>query len=226
MASEIDELLSIDDHAAAIHAYDRFYQYNETQNPLLFSLVRQMFNEKGVFETVTKYNRTPVDLDLTSIALHVATPTDTHHYMTLRDMETSSKLVSLHMDPKYNLMKAMVYLNEVDKDTGPFTTLPTSNRWEYDQLERLVACGNSTSNYLDNDGARRVMRHMPSEFRKNVILGRYIMDDTPISDKILSMLHPWLSSEADCIIFDPTQTLHRGGLCTSKNRINLQILMR
>jgi len=226
LSKEIAQLSNVDDHTAAAHAYDRFKVYNEENNPELFRLVRAYFDENQVFQAISKYNRMEGNMDLNTIALHVATPTDTHHYMTLRDMKTTSKLISLHMDPKYNLMKSILYLNEVDEDTGPFTTIPTSNRWQYDQLERMVACGNSTGNYLDTPTARRVMRFFPREFRKNVIIGRYILDGTPMSDKLLSLLYPWTSDKADCIIFDPTQTFHRGGLCKTKNRVNLQILMR
>lgn len=226
LSKEIAELSKVDDHTAAAHAYDRFKMINEKNNPELYRLVREFFNDHQVFQAISKYNRMERNMDLDTIALHVATPTDTHHYMTLRDMETTSQLISLHMDPKYNLMKSILYLNEVDEDTGPFTTIPTSNRWEYDQLERMIACGNSTGNYLDTPTARRVMRYFPKEFRKNVIIGRYILDGTPMSDKLLGLLHPWTSDEADCIVFDPTQTLHRGGLCKTRNRVNLQILMR
>ena len=42
---------------------------------------------------------------------------------------------------------------------------------------------------------------------------------------LLSKMHKYTSDHADCIIFDPTQTLHRGGLCNKGHRVNLQILM-
>ena len=224
--SDIEQLLSIGDHDAKPHFYDRFYAWKRNEKPVLFDMVDEIFNFHGVFNACSKYNRNRRNLSLDTIALHIATPTDTHHFQTLRDLPTTSKCISLHMDPKFNLVKSLLYLNDVDKDTGPFTTVPTSNRWYYEPFERLVACGNSTGNYLDTPKKRKVLRMFPSKMRKNVILGRYILDDTVESDMLLTKMKEWTSDIADCIIFDPTQTLHRGGLCTNKNRINLQILMR
>ena len=49
---------------------------------------------------------------------------------------------------------------------------------------------------------------------------------TDASKMLLNKMHKYTSDHAHCIIFDPTQTLHRGGLCNKGHRINLQILMR
>ena len=226
LGKEIDYLQNINDHDAKPHFYDRFLQFKINDKPELFNELNNIFDKNQVFESASKYLGVNRMLRLDSIALHIATPTDNHHYQTLKDLPTTSKLISLHMDPKFNLVKSILYLNEVDKDTGPFTTIPGSNKWIYDKLERLVACGNSTGNYLHTPKHRKVMRMMPKELRKNVILGRYVLDGTKLSDFLLNQMHEYTSDECNCIIFDPAQTLHRGGLSNTKNRINLQILMR
>lgn len=226
LSKEIDYLNNINDHDAKPHFYDRFLQFKINDKPELFDELKNIFDKNQVFESASKYLGVNRILCLDSIALHIATPSDNHHYQTLKDLPTTSKLISLHMDPKFNLIKSILYLNNVDNDTGPFTTIPGSNKWKYDKLERLVACGNSTGNYLHTPKHRKVMRMMPKELRKNVILGRYVLDGTELSDFLLSQLHEYTSDECNCIIFDPAQTLHRGGLSNTKNRINLQILMR
>ena len=63
------------------------------------------------------------------------------------------------------------------------------------------------------------MRMMPKELRKNVILGRYVLDGTKLSDFLLSQMHEYTSDECNCIIFDPAQTLHRGGLSNTKTEL-------
>ena len=226
LSEQIKRLLDIQDHEAKPHFYDRFVTMRKTDRPDVFNTVEKIFEENEVFTGASKYNRNERNLSLDTIALHVATPTDTHHYQTLKDLPTVSKTISLHMDPKFNLIKSLLYLEDVDEDSGPFTTVPTSNRWFYDPFERMVACGNSTGNYLDNQHKRDALLCMPSKMRKNVILGRYIMDGTDTSKMLLNKMHKYTSDHADCIIFDPTQTLHRGGLCNKGHRINLQILMR
>ena len=226
LSEQIDRLLAIQDHEAKPHFYDRFVTMRKTDRPDVFKAVEEIFNQNNVFTGSSKYNRNSRNLALDTIALHIATPSDTHHYQTLKDLPTTSKCISLHMDPKFNLIKSILYLQDVDEDAGPFTTVPTSNRWFYDPFERMVACGNSTGNYLDSQDKRDAILCMPSKMRKNVILGRYILDGTDASKMLLSKMHKYTSDHADCIIFDPTQTLHRGGLCNKGHRINLQILMR
>ena len=47
-----------------------------------------------------------------------------------------------------------------------------------------------------------------------------------MSKLLLNKQHKYTSKEADCILFDPAQTIHRGGLCDEGERANLQIIMR
>jgi ectoine hydroxylase-related dioxygenase (phytanoyl-CoA dioxygenase family) len=130
------------------------------------------------------------------------------------------------MDPKWNVMKAILYLCDVDRSNGPFTVIPGSNRWHYNEFERVVAAGNSVGNYLSSPDHRYVMSCFPPEMTKNVIMGNYFDDGSPMSNLLLSQMHQYTSDEADVILFDPAHTIHRGGLCDTGDRVNLQIIMR
>lgn len=209
-----------------VHSYDRIIRYKKLNSPKLFDLVTKIMKQQGGLPALRKYNRNKKNIEVVGVGLHISRPTDQHHLSTLEDMPTTSKLISLHSDPKYNLMKAIVYLNEVDLHNGPFSTIPTSNRWYHDPFEKAIANGNSTGNYLNSPAHRKVLRIFPEVMRKNTIFGRYILDGTRTSDMLLEKIHPFTSDEADCIIFDPANTMHRGGLCETGERINLQILMR
>lgn len=191
-----------------------------------FVLVNKLFKIHGVFDTVSKYNRSKANMKLDTVALHVARPNDTHHYQTLSDVPGSPKTISFHMDPKFNVMKAIVYLSEVSESNGPFTTVPKSNRWYHPEFERIIACGNSVGNYLSSPDHRKVMSIFPDIMTKNVIMGRYFEDGSDNSNILLNNMHKYTSSDVDCILFDPSQTIHRGGLCDKGERVNLQIIMR
>lgn len=205
-------------------AYDRIKILNA--NHKAFKLLNKILQSHGVYEAVSKYNRSKTNLKLDTVALHVARPNDTHHYQTLADVPGSPKTLSFHMDPKFNVMKAIVYLNEVTESNGPFTTIPKSNRWYYPEFERIIACGNSVGNYLSSPDHRTAMSIFPDEMTKNVIMGKYFKDGSDISNLLLSSMHKYTSEEADCILFDPAHTIHRGGLCDEGERVNLQIIMR
>ena len=205
-------------------AYDRLKVLDP--NHLAFSLIDKLFTVHGIYDAVTKYNRNKLNLKLDTVALHVARPNDNHHYQTLSDVPLDTKTVSFHMDPKFNVMKAIVYLNDVTLYNGPFTTLPKSNRWYYPEFERIIGCGNSVGNYLSSPLHRKVMSVFPDKMTKNVIMGRYFSNGSEMSDILLDNQHKYTSKEANCILFDPAQTIHRGGLCDEGERVNLQIIMR
>ena len=205
-------------------SYDRIAILDE--NHLAFGLVNKLFKLHGVFDTVSKYNRNKTNLKLDTVALHVARPNDTHHYQTLSDVPGSPKTISFHMDPKFNVMKAILYLSNVSYSNGPFTTIPKSNRWYHPEFERIIACGNSVGNYLSSPDHRKVMSIFPDVMTGNVIMGKYFKNGSDNSNILLNNLHKYTSEEADCILFDPAQTIHRGGLCDEGERINLQIIMR
>ena len=205
-------------------AYDRITILDHGHKA--FKLLNKILSSHDVYNVVTKYNRSKTNLKLDTVALHVARPNDTHHYQTLADVPGSPKTLSFHMDPKFNVMKAIVYLNKVTESNGPFTTIPKSNRWYYPEFERIIACGNSVGNYLSSPDHRTAMSIFPDEMTKNVIMGKYFKDGSDISNLLLSSMHKYTSKEADCILFDPAHTIHRGGLCDKGERINLQIIMR
>ena len=205
-------------------AYDRMKILHEHHQT--YVLVNKLFKMYGVFDAASKYNRSKTNLKLDTVALHVARPSDSHHYQTLSDVPGSPKTLSFHMDPKFNVMKAMLYLGEVTETNGPFTTVPKSNRWYHPEFERLIACGNSVGNYLSSPDHRKAMSIFPDIMTKNVIMGKYFEDGGDNSNLLLNNMHKYTSSQANCILFDPAQIIHRGGLCDKGERVNLQIIMR
>jgi hypothetical protein len=70
------------------------------------------------------------------------------------------------------------------------------------------------------------MSIFPDVMTGNVIMGKYFKNGSDNSNILLNNLHKYTSEEADCILFDPAQTIHRGGLCDEGERVNLQIIMR
>tara|TARA_R100000951_G_scaffold24528_2_gene20676 strand:+ start:1262 stop:2335 length:1074 start_codon:yes stop_codon:yes gene_type:complete len=205
-------------------AYDRIKVLDNTH--ATFKLLNKILKRHSVYDVVSKYNRAKTNLKLDTVALHVARPNDTHHYQTLADIPGKPKTISFHMDPKFNVMKAIVYLNNVTESNGPFTTIPKSNRWYHPEFDRIIACGNSVGNYLSSPDHRLVMSLFPDCMTRNVIMGKYFKDGGDMSNLLMSSMHKYTSDQADCILFDPAHTIHRGGLCDDGERINLQIIMR
>lgn len=202
--------------------YDRAFIDN---SPATLKAIHKLLNSNGLLEAGTKY-RGGNSLSVRSATLHVAKPGDRHHYQQFRDCKTSTKLLNLHFDPKPGIMKAIIYLDEVKANDGPFCWIKGSHRWSYGEMERVFAWGNSVGNYCHTPDHRIVANAFPKRLRGNAIVGRLIPDGTKLSKQLLMMLHPYLSTEANVMIFDPTFGLHCGGNPTTGTRINLQVVMR
>ena len=205
--------------------YDRFKMLiNNGEHDQLFAALREQMTDQGVLSAAAKYMNSG-DLDFKHACLHVCTPEDTHFTQTLQDCKTTSKLIGLHIDPK-PVLKIIVYLNDVTKESGPFAYVPQSHRWYFDETEMIFAKGNSTGNYLHSPVHREVASRFPPSFRKNSIIGRFVLDGTSESERLLAAEKLFTTADGgNCIVFDPGNGLHRGGMCASQNRINLQIVL-
>lgn len=159
------------------------------------------------------------------LTIHVSKPGDKHHYQQFRDCETVTKLLNLHVDPKPGIMKAIIYLSDVGEDDGPFQAIESKD-WEYDELQRIYAWGNSVGNYCHTREHRRVANAFPSRYRRNAIIGRLISDESELSDWFLSNLVTYTSDIANVIVFDPCFNFHRGGICKAGTRVNLQVRLQ
>ncbi|TWT38824.1 hypothetical protein [Blastopirellula retiformator] len=204
--------------------YDRSRMIFPEEDAVLFEELHKAFRPGGLLPAATKYHRVP-DLDFKHACLHICAPTDTHYTQTLQDCQTTSRLVGLHYDPK-PVMKIILYLNDVTPDAGPFSFLPTSHRWRFSELEMVIAKGNSTGNYLNTPEHRRVALSFPQILRKNAILGRMVPDGSALSEKLLQAEKHYTSDFANCMLFDAGHGFHRGGICKSGLRVNLQIALK
>ncbi|MEE8234250.1 MAG: hypothetical protein V3R41_06190 [Gammaproteobacteria bacterium] len=204
-----------------IHAIDRVLQLKDGASRMI---VQDFLAQSGVLE-VGEYYRGK-KLVVVSVTVQISRPSDQHHYQTFNDSPTGSNLLNLHMDPKPGVMKVMIYLNNVAEDNGPFQAIPNSNHWEIDSIQQIFAWGNSTGNYCHTPLHRKVACAFPSFFRRNAIVGRLIPDGSTQSEMLLSKLITYTSEKANVILFDPSYTFHRGGLCNEGERINLQVVMK
>ncbi|MCC9606311.1 phytanoyl-CoA dioxygenase family protein [Blastopirellula sp. JC732] len=204
--------------------YDRSRMIFPADDAVLFEELHKAFAPGSLLSAASKYHRVP-DLDFKHACLHICAPTDTHYTQTLQDCQTTSRLVGLHFDPK-PVMKVILYLNDVTPDTGPFCFFPKSHRWRFSELEMVVAKGNSTGNYLNTPEHRRVALSFPQILRKNAILGRMVPDGSPLSAKLLQAEKEYTSDFANCMLFDAGHGFHRGGICKTGLRINLQIALK
>lgn len=209
-----ERLRASDGVRKSIKEVDRVLTRND--EPAL-DIVTEFLEDTGLLVEAMDYR----DVTVRSVTVHLASPGDRHHYQTFADCETVTKLLNLHVDPKPGVVKAIIYL---EIDDGPFQFIKGSNRWNYDEIQRIFAWGNSVGNYCHTPEHRAVANAFPSRYRRNAIVGRLIPDGTALSDLLLDSLTTYESDNV--MLFDPCFGLHRGGLCETGTRLNLQVVMK
>ena len=196
----------------------------EELGPNYINLLNNMFSKLGILQGATKYNKGR-PLVVSRAVLHISTPTDQHWKHFLYDCDMLSKTTNLHIDPKEDTIKAIMYINDVTQEDGPFSYVLKSNRWVYDDLQNIFSRSISTSNYCSSPEHRAVVFQLPKVCRVTGFFGRLLLDDSTQQNMILEKERMLTSDLGNLCIFDPAG-MHRGGVCKQGTRVALQILMK
>jgi len=217
---EIKNLIVLPDWRPPPGQFDRAKQLG----PDIVKLVNDMFQSYGILQGASKYNKGH-NLTVRNVVLHIAKPTDENYKQFLYDCKTVTKTTNLHIDPKENVMKAMMYLNDITIDDGPFSYVEKSNRWIYDDLQNIFGRAISTGSYCHTPQSRATVFQLPKVCRVSHNFGRLLQDDTEEQERIIKQEKPFTSDKGNVCVFDPAG-MHRGGICKTGTRIALQILMK
>jgi len=217
---EIKNLIVLPDWRPPPGQFDRAKQLG----PDIVKLVNDMFQSYGILQGASKYNKGH-NLTVRNVVLHIAKPTDENYKQFLYDCKTVTKTTNLHIDPKENVMKAMMYLNDITIDDGPFSYVEKSNRWIYDDLQNIFGRAISTGSYCHTPDSRAVVFQLPKQLRISHNFGRCLLDGSEQQEMILKKEKQFTSDKGNLCVFDPAG-MHRGGICKTGTRIALQILMK
>ena len=165
---------------------------------------------------------------ITDINLHISDKDDTFNEYFQTDQKHKSKndLYTLHIDPKYSYIKAMIYLNPVKRGNGPFAYIPESHRWKFDDVEMLFCKSNQLSNTLSTVEERASNAQLPLWARKNSYFSRQFKNNSGMSDHLYKKLKHFTSDESNFILFEPNFGWHRGTHVDTGERIALQVIMK
>ena len=220
LKKDIESLLSIPDWRPPPGQFDRAKQCDTD----IVKMVNDTFQKLGVLQAATKYNKGK-QLQVKNVVLHIAKPTDQNWKQFLYDCKTVTRTTNLHIDPKEDVIKAMIYLNDITENDGPFSYVEKSNRWIYDDLQNIFGRAISTGSYCHTPESRAVVFQLPKQLRISHNFGRVLLDNTEEQYRILKQEKLFTSDKGNLCIFDPAG-MHRGGICKTGNRIALQILMK
>lgn len=220
LQDNISRLLDVEDWRPPPGTFDRAAQLG----PNIISDVQSLYEQNGFIEAASAYNQR--QMRVANVVLHIAKPTDQNYKQFLYDCESVPKTTCMHIDPKEDVVKSMIYLDDVDEDTGPFSYVPGSNRWVHDPVQNLFGRAISTGSYCDDPVKRKGIFRLPSKLRVSHNFGRLVEDGTEMSDALLDAEWKITGAAGTAILFDPGAGIHRGGISNTGTRVALQILMK
>ena len=206
--------------------YDRGVYYNSEAHKNHFHFINEALSDYGVLDIASSY--TSLNMKLSNLTLHISSFDDMHIFQTFNDPSYRPKTINMHVDPKWGVIKLIIYLTETSVEDGPFCFVPgTVNLGN--SVELNAAKSNGVVNYLQTKVERSTYAKLPSQLRVNSIFGSLIDDNTELSGSLLKNEYKLESSKyGNLFIFDAGLGIHRGGQPTKPGckRIALQIALR
>jgi hypothetical protein len=156
---------------------------------------------------------------------------------------STSRTAYMHFDADRDVLKAMLYLNDVGPEDGPFSFIPGSHRWTRSPLVCAIHKGfdqaqwqvfrwpdNRRFYYYRPRFKLREQRPdtlvLPARLRGSTHFGDDIVDGSPLSEELLAQERVFAAPAGTITLFDGSQGVHRGGLVRSGARWVVQIGLR
>jgi len=203
-----------------------------SQNKMPRSIVetlQRMFDRSGILSAVSL--GIGASANLSGFALEISVPHATWWVNRFPEGQNKpARTAYFHRDESCLVPKALLYLSDVEDDSGPFSVCPASFKQE---TSPVVAAAsrvfwhphNLPENTLDKYQVIQFTDNLPKELNVNSHYGFDLPDNTSASDAILNDETIFCGHSGTCVVFDGYNLLHRGGLCRNSPRIALQVML-
>jgi len=215
--------------------------FNYTRNILKFNKLKKIIKKTILFSDFKKLNP---KIDIESISVEYSYPGSNWYKNCYSDLNIkTSEGAYFHVDYEYDLYKSIIYLNNVNKENGPFSYIPGSNNMPRNQFlfryfkeldielndhftkqinEKKIDLGPKKyyhRKWFALDDFRRQLSIIP----KQLLGASHFGDDLMISNKSHDFLlkHEFkiTSDIANAFTFNGHDGIHRGGLTKKGERI-------
>ena len=207
--------------------------------------IREALHSEGILAVASAYME--CEMEWLYAALDFSHPNQSWYKGCYADVGLpTSKTVYMHFDADTDIIKAMLYLSDVDAAAGPFRFVRGSHRWRRSPflfaLHKGFDLEQTKCFEMEPDGldyklgyyrprfhlieSRRDLLTLPSAFRGTTHFGDDIVDGTDLSSQLLASEEVFTGKAGTMIVFDGSAGIHRGSQVEKGERWAVQIAMR
>jgi hypothetical protein len=180
--------------------------------PELWSAIETAMREAGVLEITAGFFGMPA-AKVRSAGVLVNHPDQDWANRLYRDVEVEAPpTAGFHIDSNGKcFVKAVLYLNDVGEDQGPFGLVPGSHRWAEGSEERIFRRAFDKSDLVVRSAKkRRMFLSLPKEMQVKAEFGGDMIAGSPEAEALLASELVATGPRGQLNLFDP-EAIHRGG---------------
>ncbi|MEP6755031.1 MAG: hypothetical protein ABJA67_06000 [Chthonomonadales bacterium] len=191
--------------------------FNSGDDAALFEAMNVYLEKHGMLAAASAYIGRPTKL--THLLIQVNDPKDSFYHGRFKDIGLPDQKTNyIHVDTSYDMVKCVVYLNEVGDENGPFSFILGSHKARPIGLDGVIRRAMDRSNLSNHSPElRKLFMALPKSFRRKFTFGADILDGTPESGALLEAEYFFKSSDGNMGLF-ANNGIHRGGLTKSGER--------
>ncbi len=181
-------------------------------HPQLWSALEAAAREAGVLEIAATFFDAPA-AKLHACGLLVNKPDQDWAVRLFPGLEVEAPpTAGFHVDSNGKcFVKAVLYLNDVGPDQGPFSLVNGSHRWDEGAAGRVRRRAFDKSELVSRSGKkRRIFASLPPELQVKAEFGGDMLADAPETKALLEQEIVATGPRGQLALFDP-ESVHRGG---------------
>ncbi len=203
-----------------VHFGDQSEAVLEDAHPELWAGIDAAMKEIGAYDLTTHFFNAK-GAKLKSATVLISQPGGEPAAMTAPPSD------GLHIDSAGRcIIKAVLYLNDVGPEQGPFGMVPGSHRWEEGSVGRIYRRAFDRSPLVARgEKERRLFVSLPPEMQVKAEFGRDLLPEWPQTQALLEREAVSLGPRGLVSLFDP-ESIHRGGQASGGERQAILIVIR
>ena len=189
-----------------------------TDHAELFAAVESLFIKNGIMGAVSGYlGRSARIVDINP---QINDSSDDFWLRFFPDLTMDKPITAYyHRDASGGDVKAIIYLNDVRPENGPFSFVLGSHKIKVDWLSNLIQETNDSSGLSSTEpNARERFAALPAIFRKKCAFGNDVLSESDVAERIHAAAWQITAARGHVVVFD-SKGVHRGGMVAEGERI-------